>query len=421
MQREAEDRTKKSTSPAGKPPERAASPLHICTWYPRLKQHALKTELVQLSDAFLRYLKEDGVRMPAELTSDVDDDEWWSDDEDEDERRKGTKDAGEITPNNGDGGGEKNAEKDKTSPSSRGLSETLQGISKVLDTMGPKTGIFPKLNDVAPTDAKWVMCDRTLRCRTVKDVLLLLKSSTRIGDALDDLEETEETSRSDSKQEPTEGKRRANPIPGLRAAGEAFNSGSEEPRKGDQKRSQSSKRDTNYLVLKKYSNLHPSREFRCFVRGSRLSCACQRSDVFHEHLDSEVPNLKPQISKFFKDTLIPNVDCEDFVADVYIDRRQRVFVLDLHPYGSRDPLLFTEGYDKPPLSVSPGKDTIEFRVMVEEKQTRPSFYTYDRLPQEKLMFDLTSAKGIENMIDAARQGKLGEVTGQDSDTDGEDN
>ena len=37
--------------------------------------------------------------------------------------------------------------------------------------------VFPKLNWSAPRDATWISCDKTLKCKFVSDILLLVKSS----------------------------------------------------------------------------------------------------------------------------------------------------------------------------------------------------------------------------------------------------
>lgn len=97
--------------------------------------------------------------------------------------------------------------------------------------------VLPKLNWSAPTDAAW-MLGGSLRCLSPRDVLLLLKSSDRVAHDLCD----------------------------------ARRLCSEAPPEDEHKW---------VLVLRKWSNLRPSGEFRCFRSGGQLLAACQRDRYSH--------------------------------------------------------------------------------------------------------------------------------------------
>lgn len=115
-------------------------------------------------------------------------------------------------------------------------------IKNALDTLGPS---IPKLNWSSPKDVTWLNAE-TLQCSTVGDVYLLLKSSDfcmfDITHALDGvrMEDDEET---DDNQ-------------GLSIEYE--------------------------LVLRKWSNLHASMEFRCFVSNHNLG----KTEIEEKHVDS---------------------------------------------------------------------------------------------------------------------------------------
>jgi hypothetical protein len=94
--------------------------------------------------------------------------------------------------------------------------------------------VFPKLNWSSPRDASWIAATNTLKCQNVSDIFLLLKSSDFIAH---DLAHAYEDC-SDAAAEGAEGVR-------------------ERP-------------ETMDLVLRKWFDLAPSMEFRCFVRDNKL-------------------------------------------------------------------------------------------------------------------------------------------------------
>ncbi|GAB5364132.1 hypothetical protein AAMO2058_000942700 [Amorphochlora amoebiformis] len=136
-----------------------------------------------------------------------------------------------------------------------------------------------------------------------------------------------------------------------------------------------------------------------------LVAVAQRSEIYFEHLPKEIEGLRSVLEKFFRDSVIPSLTTPTFVADVYVDKRLRVWILDLERYGDADPLLFS--YSEPPLCGKVSGGRVEVRVMTSEKEARPSFFNFERLPQEKHLVNLTSAQGIEASLRAAKEGKLG--------------
>ena len=128
----------------------------IHRWYPHLKAKSIRTTLITLDAAVVRYLIADGVYVPdigdgdADASGgDADDNEQWDDDEDAE-----AADGNERFP------------------------ELESAITAAIEKHGG--ACFPKLNWSAPSDAAWVL-GGSLKCTSARDVLLLLKSSDRIA------------------------------------------------------------------------------------------------------------------------------------------------------------------------------------------------------------------------------------------------
>ncbi|MPC11226.1 Cell division cycle protein 123 [Portunus trituberculatus] len=133
--------------------------------------------------------------------------------------------------------------------------------NKIRDAIAKLGGsVFPKLNWSAPKDASWIAFNNSLRCSTPGDVFLLLKSSSFVThDLTAPFKDCDDSSEGDS--------------------------------------------HVDYcLVLRKWMDINPAYEFRCFVRDKELV------DVF----------------------------------DVYRPAKDRVLLLDFNPFGeTTDSLLFS--------------------------------------------------------------------------------
>ncbi|KAL4992876.1 cell division cycle protein [Aspergillus falconensis] len=168
--------------------------------------------------------------------------------------------------------------------------------------------VTPKLNWSAPKDATWMAATNDLQCRTPNDIYLLLKSSDFITH---DLEHPFDDCVPDTSYSPA-------PI--------------------------SSPPEVQYnLVLRKYVNLNPSLEFRCFVRNRVLLCICQRDQNYFDFLFDLRDILRSRIQSFFDGNLKDSFPDSSFVFDVYIPApHQRVWLIDINPWAGRtDPLLFS--------------------------------------------------------------------------------
>lgn len=99
-----------------------------------------------------------------------------------------------------------------------------------------------------------------------------------------------------------------------------------------------------HLVLRKaVGQWNPSVEFRCFVRGRRLLCMCQRDLNHFDFLFNMSGRLRSLIQEFFDVRLRDTFPDENFVFDVYVPSpHDRVWLVDVNPWAPRtDPLLFS--------------------------------------------------------------------------------
>ncbi len=92
------------------------------------------------------------------------------------------------------------------------------------------------------------------------------------------------------------------------------------------------------LVLRRWCNLDKSMEFRCFCVKKHLVAIVQRyAQTFHEYLlpDCQIGSkIVPAVSAFFQDFNIaagPSDSIENFVFDVYIDKGNKVWLVDFGP------------------------------------------------------------------------------------------
>lgn len=161
--------------------------------------------------------------------------------------------------------------------------------------------IFPKLIWKAPSDASWISTSG-LRCFVVEDVILLLKSSTRIADVYATFDAMNEREKS-----------------------------------------------SPYMVARKWKDINPRGEYRCFIRDRTIVAFCQRHvDLCVSPSDIEIASLREKMFDFFECKILPNVqegNCpRSFTMDIYYDDRMGSYqLLDFGvftPEQPEDSLLF---------------------------------------------------------------------------------
>lgn len=249
-------------------------------WHPKYRAITPKARLVPLPSAFVDYLKSDGIVLPPEEN----DNGTWSDD-----------DSGIFSgADNNDGG-----EQEEADPSLH-WRDTHDAIERTIEELGGK--VAPKLNWSAPKDATWIAATNSMECSSPNDIYLLLKSSDFITHDL----------------------------------AHAF----------DDTADQSTTTDPEiayHLVLRKWINLNPSVEFRCFVRDRQLIALCQRDLNHFDFLFNMQDKLRQRVQDLFDSKLRDTFPDPNFTFDVYIPPpHDKVWVVDFNPWAMRtDPLLFS--------------------------------------------------------------------------------
>jgi D123 len=181
--------------------------------------------------------------------------------------------------------------------------------------------VMPKLNWSAPKDASWINAG-SLKCQTPGDVYLLLQSSDFVShDVHHALADVDAVSAA------------AAPPPSTTTGSVGVFEGYK-------------------LALRKWCHLYPSHEFRCFVRNRNVVAVSQRHSTSHfPHLVEQQDEIRKRLVEFH-DEHVKNrfaVDRQggdpvvlNYVLDAYVDRNEKVWVVDFNVWGSRtDPLLFT--------------------------------------------------------------------------------
>jgi hypothetical protein len=254
---------------------------------PSYKSISPKARLIPLTDPFLAYLRADGIVLPPDSNEkDAEDD--FSDDP--------TSDDEEADPS----------------------AEWQEIHSQIRATIAELGGnVTPKLNWSAPKDATWIAATNSMECRSPNDIYLLLKSSDFITH---DLEHAFDDTHSNGFEEAS--------IPGANTTGSADQPQNSIP---------------YHLVLRKYFQVNPSLEFRCFVRKRKLLCISQRDLNHYDFLASLRDEFSIKIQEFFDKNLKNSFPDPNFTFDVYLPNpAHRVWLLDINPWAQRtDPLLFS--------------------------------------------------------------------------------
>lgn len=282
------------------PTKREVNACAFPSWYKRFRRRSdhgststtnnttPRSIIIPLPADFTDWLLRDGIRLPVEasrvsscvdgVVADADDDDDSWDHDDDDD------------------------DEEETPYSCPALTDA---VAKAIATLGGSA--CPTLTWSCPRDATW-MNGGSLQCRTPGDVYVLLKASDFVVHdllhAYDDLRPEAE------RPEPAA-------VP-------------------------------HVLVLRTWCRLFPSMEFRCFVASRTLVAISQRDHTqCYPFLSSDQWRIRHIISEFFEER--SNDDDDDglfpltnYVFDCYVDRDERVWIVDFNVWGTRtDALLFT--------------------------------------------------------------------------------
>ncbi|XP_049856174.1 cell division cycle protein 123 homolog [Schistocerca gregaria] len=320
------------------------------SWYPRFSRHSVESIAIPIQNDVLTYLREGTLILPKEAVPpprqrSSSSSDWSDSDADSDEAEQ---------------------------PSFPAFSAQLK------DAMNQLGGeVFIKTNWSAPKDAKWIATNKSLKCRRLEEIYLLLKSSDFVANDL-------------SYQ--LEG--------GQSSGGSGY-----------------------YVVLKQWKDIHPGTEYRCFVIQNQLIAISQRDCTsYYEHIQKLKFEILDDLVQFYRRNIHKKAPLETYTLDVVREGRGRVTLLDVGPLTERSAKtpLFTWpelqellAARSPPQPASAGgaeaADTPafdpEFRFLGEDPGLQPNQCQHFGVPFE--VSDLCSMQEsmsiIEHITEAVRQ------------------
>ncbi|XP_076276157.1 translation initiation factor eIF2 assembly protein [Lasioglossum baleicum] len=276
------------------------------SWYPQFCKDSLEATILRIPNDVLKYLEDDAFFLPVETTKEPSESGVWAD--------------GSPVLNE-----EHSSESQPTFP------EFSQKIQDAIDEYG---AVFVKSNWSSPSDATWVAPTKTLKCKTLEEVYLLLKSSDRIAQDLSNI-------RNNANREiPLE----------------------------------------SCLILKQWRDINPCTEFRCFVVKNELIAISQRDiSQYHSYNESEKYNIRTDIKSLFMEHIKNRFPLNDYSFDVIRYKKDKVKIVD---FGSLDEsstkgTLFT--YEE---LLNQINDPPEFRFIGEEIGIQPKPPNHFCIPRE---------------------------------------
>ncbi|KAI8647837.1 D123-domain-containing protein [Parasitella parasitica] len=238
--------------------------------------------------------------------------------------------------------------------------------------------VFPKLNWTSPRDAAWISATQSLKCTSPFDVFLLLKSSDFINHDLNHAYEqcVDAQDKQDEKVQ--------------------FN-----------------------LVLRKWYDLQPSMEFRCFVKSREIIGISQRDMNFYPFLLESQQDIEQSIYEFFEDVIHKVFEGANYVFDVYIQRsNSKVYLVDFNPFSpTTDALLYNWNEL---MSLDVDSDQPQIRLVESQAEANslacnaPKFAT-SMIPKD--VIDLSSGKSIAEFAEEFERAMKKTENGGYSDTD----
>lgn len=240
------------------------------------------------------------------------------------------------------------------------FNEVETKIKEIVNELGGT--VFPKLNWCAPKDASWITHDGTIKCKNANDMYLLLKSSDIIAEQL------------------------SNPFKYCEDSQENT--------------------DVQYdLILRKWMEIYPGMEFRCFVKNHEIVAVSQRDiSSYYPFIKENQDDIIADILSFHDEKIAELFPDSCYVFDVYRYADQKVMLLDFSPFGPpTNPLLFswTDFIDDNLIQES---DFPVFRAVTSELGVQPSAYACSRLPKD--MIDLSTGEDINKLVDFLNVGNL---------------
>lgn len=304
----------------------------IQVWYPKFRSASIKTLIHELPESFVEYLLDDSG--PFLLPQSVLNDTGFPN------RVRNPLDEEDYQISEGGGGGSEDddSESEETSPPPPSFPDLELRVKESIESLGG--AVFPKLNWSAPKDSAWISSTGTLRCSSLNEIALLLRSSDAVVHDL------------------------------CNAYDSCVDNTSSRPARF-------------FLALRKwYPLLRPEMEFRCFVRGRKFIGISQREVTgFYPALLEMKNDIASLIQLFLVHHVCPKFELENYVVDVYVTKDWRAKIVDFNPWGGFTlPLLFT--WEELEQNSSVERESVEFRIVESQCTVRPGLKTavpYDYL------------------------------------------
>lgn len=254
-------------------------------WYHLFPGYVPQSRIIKpLPREFVRYLEQDGIKLPAsEKVKSVYTEKIAKDEE------NGYSDWSESEC-------EEVVDEDTVEPL-RDFPELHERINSIIKELG---AVAPKLNWSAPRDATWILPNNTMKCSEINEIYLLLSASNYISFDLQ----------------------------------QGFDAGVDE-----------SERKVNEfeLVLRQWFDINPALEFRVFIRDGKIIGVSQRDLNYYSFLEPLVDDFKDVVDEFVLDVFLTKFTEKTCVIDVYIPRPyKKLYLIDVNPFSrTTDPLLFS--------------------------------------------------------------------------------
>ncbi|TID28043.1 hypothetical protein CANINC_002724 [Pichia inconspicua] len=326
-------------------------------WYPKFKQYTpFEAEIFKpLPKEFIDYLKSDGIELPRDCKED-------------------SVLFQEVVPNSDND----YSDREDDSNDTRKVKDPTEGFREfhnlLKESLKRMKAVAPKLNWSSPQDATWMMTGRNMRCTSTSDLYLLLKSSDYVNHDM------------------------------YHAFDESVDYEKENPSKFQLE-----------LVLKKWVDINPSMEFRCFVRDRKLIAISQRDLNYYSFLDEIKDELTDKIGMFFDDVLMTKFDLNSFVFDVYIPKPfNRVMLVDINPFQrSTDSLLFSWNEIA---TMNVDSDDVSFRLVTEHNSGRfaTKAHSQNHVPRDFIEASVDTGSMVD-FLRKLKEMELNQIDGSDSD------
>ncbi|XP_023334114.1 cell division cycle protein 123 homolog [Eurytemora carolleeae] len=317
-------------------------------WYTTFEKVTIPSTIIPLPEPVLEYLLEDAqLVLPVECNS---------------ENMDGVEDDYEDF---GDINWEENTVSSELQQKS--FSEFSRKITESLREMGGQ--MFIKLNWSSPKDATWIVFNNSLRCSSLSQLYLLLKSSDFI---VHDLTRPFKFCIDEETVKPS----------------------------------------VQYsLILRNWLDVNPGSEFRCFVKEEELIAICQRDNSnYYDHIAIQQESIKQDIISFFREHIKNKFPSADFVFDVIRTKKDKVILVDFNPFGETTEALFFSWDELRDSSLD-----LEFRFATDSSGVQPHPYRHYSIPQD--FVDLSSGTDPNKLIDFINLKNRTEEQRQDSDSD----